>query len=54
MNCEMQQKPPLLREGFRARGAIDKKMGVENPSSNTGGGEEGKGKIHPGAVGIGL
>lgn len=44
MNCEMQQKPPLLREGFRARGAIDEKMGVENPSSNTRGGEERKEK----------
>lgn len=41
MNCEMQQKPPLLREGFRAGGAIDGKMG----------GEE---KIYPSVVGIGV
>lgn len=33
MNCEMQQKPPLLREGFKAGGAIDGKMGVGRESS---------------------
>lgn len=27
MNCEMQQKPPLLQEGFRAHRAIEEKMG---------------------------
>lgn len=34
MNCEMQQKPPLLQEGFRARTAIDEWEGVKMPSSN--------------------
>lgn len=27
MNCEMQQKPPLLQEGFRAHRAIEEKRG---------------------------
>lgn len=34
MNCEMQQKPPLLQEGFKARRAIEEREGVKMPSSN--------------------